>query len=207
MSAKSRAAPGPTGFTGVILSGGMSRRMGQDKAFIEIGGLPIIGRIQTVFSQLFDETIIIANDKAPYLALGSRVYRDLVPERGALGGLYTGLWFASFPYAFCVASDMPFLKESLIAFLMGRLQDEDVLVPRTADGLQPLHAFYSKHCLGAVKQVLDEGKLRILDFYDLVRTKEVGEAEFHDLDPDRESFINVNTPGELERIRRRMPQG
>ena len=86
--------------------------MGENKALIEIEGTPIIHRIHSLFEKLFREIIIVTNQKDLFSNLDSKIYSDLIPNRGALGGLYTGLFFSSFPFSFCVACDMPFLNES-----------------------------------------------------------------------------------------------
>lgn len=187
--------------TGIILSGGKSARMGENKAFIEIEGTPIINRIHSLFEKLFQEIIIVTNERELYGKLGAKIYVDLFPNVGVVGGLYTGLFFSSYPYSFCVGSDMPFLNQSVIEYLIKNAEDYDVVVPRTKDGLQPLHALYSRNCLGPVKKIIERRNHRILDFYPMVRTKIVDELEFLSLDPERESFINVNTPEELLLIR------
>jgi molybdopterin-guanine dinucleotide biosynthesis protein A len=189
--------------TGVILSGGQSIRMGKNKAFVEIDGIPIIQRIHNLFEKLFQEIIIVANQKEPFKNISSKIYSDLIPKRGVLGGLYTGLFFSSFQYSFCVACDMPFLKESVIEYLIKRIQNDDVIVPRTKDGLQPLHAIYSKMCLGPIKHIIEEGKYKILDLYPMVKVKIIEEGELTLLDPTNESFVNVNTPEELLSIQKR----
>ena len=188
--------------TAIILAGGNSIRMGENKAFIQIDGAPIISRIHSLFKELFEEVIIVTNQKDLFKNFDSSIYTDLLPDKGALGGLYTGIFFSSFEYSFCVACDMPFIKRSLVQFLIKQTKDEDALVPRTRDGLQPLHAVYSKRCLDAIRRVIDRGKYKIIDFYDLVRVKIVEESDFLHLDPLRESFINVNTPEELLLIRK-----
>jgi molybdopterin-guanine dinucleotide biosynthesis protein A len=176
---------------GVILSGGKSLRMGQDKAFIEIAGLPMIERILRVLGDLFEETLVVANQTDPYRRLDTSVYTDAIPGRGALGGLYTGLLFSSFDTAFCVGCDMPFLSPSLISYL--------------ADGLQPLHAVYSKTCLGAIRRVIDENKEKIIDIYPLVNVKVIPESDFSFLAGWKESFLNVNTPEDLDQAKTRHP--
>jgi molybdopterin-guanine dinucleotide biosynthesis protein A len=185
------------GLTGIILSGGKSIRMGENKAFIEIEGVPIIHRIHTLFKNLFLETIIVTNQKDLFSNLESRIYNDLLPQRGVLGGLYTGLFFSSFQYSFCVACDMPFLKEKVIEYLIKDIEGYDVIVPRTTDGLQPLHAIYSKNCLGPIKKVIEQEKFKIIDIYPMVNVKIIKDEEFKYLDPMGESFININTPEEL----------
>jgi molybdopterin-guanine dinucleotide biosynthesis protein A len=119
-----------------------------------------------------------------------------------LGGLYTGIFFSTFNFSFCVACDMPFIKKSLVQYLLNHIKEEDVIVPQTKDGLQPLHAIYSKNCLEPIKKVIEQGKYKITDIYDLVKVKIIQENEFISFDPMRKSFINVNTPVELLSLRR-----
>jgi molybdopterin-guanine dinucleotide biosynthesis protein A len=183
--------------TGIILSGGKSRRMGENKAFIEIEGVPIIQRIYSLFKELFQEVIIVTNQVELFNNFDSKIYSDLLPNKGVLGGLYTGIFFSTFLYSFCVACDMPFIKQSLVQYLIKHMEDEDVIVPRTKDGLQPLHAIYSKHCLDPIKIIIEQGKYKIIDFYHMVKVKIIEENDFVSLDPLRMSFINVNTPEEL----------
>jgi molybdenum cofactor guanylyltransferase len=183
--------------TGIILSGGKSTRMGTNKAFIEIDGIPIIERIYRLFKQCFQEILIISDQRELFANLEVTVHGDLIPDQGALGGLYTGLFFASFPYSFCVACDMPFLRRPLIEYLIKRIDGFEAVVPRTSDGLQPLHAVYSKACVEPMKRLMDQGRSKIIDFYPLAKVRFVGEDEFRLLDPGNQSFINVNTPEDL----------
>jgi molybdopterin-guanine dinucleotide biosynthesis protein A len=189
--------------TGIILSGGKSIRMGENKAFIEIEGVSIIERIHTLFNELFEEVIIVTDQKGLFAKFGSKIYPDFFPERGVLGGLYTGIFYSPFYYSFCVACDMPFIQKSLVEYLIKNTGDEDVIVPRTKDGLQPLHAVYSKNCLDPIKTLIEQGKYKIVDFYHLVKVKVVEENAFFNLDPTGKSFVNVNTPEELSLTRKR----
>jgi len=196
-----------TNMTAIILAGGNSIRMGQNKAFVPIDGVPIITRIHTLLTELFDEVIIITNQNDLFKNLDSRIYADLLPDKGALGGLYTGVFFSRFDYSFCVACDMPFIKRSLVQFLIRNTDNADAVVPRTSDGLQPLHAIYSKRCLDAMRRVIDQGKYKIIDFYNLVKVKILEESDFLYLDPLKESFMNVNTPEELRFAKAKGSQG
>jgi len=176
--------------------------MGENKAFIPIEGVPIIQRIHDLFKELFEEVIIVTNQKDLFSNFDSKIYSDLIPNKGALGGLYTGLFFSSFQYSFCVACDMPFIKKPLVKYLIENTEGQDVVVPRTRDGLQPLHAIYSKGCVDSLKTMIENGKEKIIDLYRLVRVKIVEERDFLHLDPRRESFINVNTPEELRSVKK-----
>ena len=175
--------------------------MGENKPFIKIEGIPIINRIHGLFKGLFEEVIIVTNQKELYKTFDAKIFNDIFPNSGVAGGLYSGLFFSSFRYSFCVASDMPFLKESVIEYLIKNLEDCDVVVPRTKDGLQPLHAIYSKNCLEPIREIIENKSYRIVDFYNKVKTKIIDEVEFISLDPQRESFLNINTPEELLKIK------
>jgi molybdopterin-guanine dinucleotide biosynthesis protein A len=190
----------PKPLTGIILAGGKSTRMGKNKALIEIEGIPIIERICVLFKRLFQEVWIITDQAEVFHGLGAKLHDDLIPNLGALGGLYSGLVLASFPHSFCVACDMPFLREPLIDYLVRGIDGFAAVVPRTKDGWQPLHAVYSKSCLEVINEVVAEKKTKIIDIYPRIKLRVVEEEEFHSIDPLNESFINVNTPEDLARI-------
>jgi len=187
--------------SGIILAGGKSQRMGEDKAFIQIGEKPIIETIIDLFQKVFKETLIITNRKDSYLYLKVGVYEDIFPEQGALGGLYTGLFQSHSFNSFVAACDMPFLNEGVINFVCQQADSYDVVVPRTEDGFQPLHALYSKRCLGPIEALLREEKTRIVDLYPRVRVRVVDFREFLSVDPEMQSFVNINTPEELNRLK------
>jgi molybdopterin-guanine dinucleotide biosynthesis protein A len=189
--------------SGIILSGGKSQRMGENKAFIRVGPKPIIETIVDLFRELFAETLIVTNQSGMYSYLPAKVYEDILPERGALGGLYTGLLCSTNPFGFVVGCDMPSLNASLISYLCEMRDGYDAVVPRTPDGLQPLHAVYSKNCLGPIQKLLKESGPRIFDFFGSVKVRIVSAEELSSVDPRMESFVNVNTPEDLERVKRR----
>jgi molybdopterin-guanine dinucleotide biosynthesis protein A len=187
--------------SGIILAGGKSQRMGEDKAFIKIAEKPIIETIIDLFHKVFKETLIVTNRKDSYLYLKVGVYEDIFPEQGALGGLYTGLFRSNSFNSFVAACDMPFLNKRVINYVCQQADGYDVVVPRTEDGFQPLHALYSKRCLGPIETILMEKKTRIVDLYPLVRVRVVDFREFVSVDPEMQSFVNINTPEELNRLK------
>lgn len=192
---------GITNISGIILSGGKSSRMGKNKAFIEIDGVPIIQRIHNLFKTLFSEVVIVTNEVELFQNFEAKIHRDLIPDRGVLGGLYTGIYYSSFSHAFCVGCDMPFLRGPVIRYLIEKMEGYDVVVPRTEDGLQPLHAIYSKNCLDPMRKIMEQKQFKIIDLYPMVKVNIVEENEFRSLDLSRESFLNVNTPEELRLIK------
>ena len=174
--------------------------MGQNKAFLEVQGERIIDRIRRIFTDLFQEVLLVTNSPRDYLDLNLRIVTDLHREKGALGGIFTGLFHASFSHAFVTACDMPFLNKELISHLVRLSPAYDIVIPRTDDGLQPLHAVYSQRCLPFMEDLLRRGNLKILDFFHRVKKREVLTGEIIPLDPRLSSFLNLNSPEDLARI-------
>jgi molybdopterin-guanine dinucleotide biosynthesis protein A len=187
--------------TGIILAGGKNLRMGKNKAFLEVNGERIIDRTRNLFLELFDDVLLVTNSLADYLDLNLRMVADLYPGKGALGGVYTGLFHASHSHAFVAACDMPFLNRDLIRHLIDLSPGYDIVIPKTQDGLQPLHAIYSQKCLPFMEELIRQDNLKIIDFFHRVKKREVPDEEILPLDPDLASFLNVNTPEELARIK------
>lgn len=182
-----------------MLAGGKSSRMGFNKAFIEFGGRRLIEATVERLSRLFPEVLIVATDLDLYAYLGVRVIPDLIPNSGSLGGIYTGLSAAVDPKAFFVACDMPFLSGDLIALLIREAEDWDVVVPRAAGELQPMHAVYAKACLPFIKEAIEAKRFKIAGFFPKVRVKTIEEPALREVDPTLLGLMNVNTPDELER--------
>ena len=187
--------------TGIVLAGGKSSRMGFNKAFIEIGDRRLIDATVDRLARLFPEVLIIANNLDLYGYLGMRVIPDLIPNSGSLGGIYTGLTAAAHPRAFFVACDMPFLSADLITLLVREAENWDVVVPRVAGELQPMHAVYAKSCLPFIKEAIDVGKLKITGFFDEVRVLRIPEETVARFAPPDLAFMNLNTPDDLARAR------
>ena len=190
-------------FSGVALAGGMSRRLGRNKAVEEIGGERLIERVIDRLSRLCSETIVVAADEARAQALdlpdSVRTATDIYPGRGSLGGIFTGLSAARGDFGIVVACDMPFLNTGLLQFMVDLAPDFDVVVPRLSGRPEPLHAIYSKNCLAPIESRLKRQDLKIALFFEEVRVAYVDEEDIDIFDPDRLSFFNVNTQEDLDR--------
>ncbi len=187
--------------TGIILAGGKSRRMGADKAFIDAGGVPLFERVYRIFREIFPEIIIVTNDDNLFKRYEARLQKDILLNKGPLGGLYTGLFYSPSYHAFCTACDMPLLNPRLIKYMVEERDEYDVIVPKTRDGLHPLHAIYSKKCLSPMRQLLDRDDLRIVNIFHRIRVRYIDETEIRKVDPHMRSLININTEEEMEAVR------
>jgi len=186
--------------TGVILAGGESTRMGKNKALIEINGKRIIDRTVSLFREVFDDVLLVTNTPLDYIELKVRIVTDLVSGKGSLGGIYTGLFFSSSPKAFFVGCDMPFLDRRVIQYFLGLAQTADIVVQRTKDYWQPLHAIYPRTLLKPIERLLQQGELKIIKTYQGMRVREVTGEELKRFDPDLHTLSNFNTPEELKKL-------
>jgi molybdopterin-guanine dinucleotide biosynthesis protein A len=190
-----------TGLSGVVLAGGQSKRMGRDKALLELGGRTLIARVLDKLALLCDELIISANERDPYTHLAGRVVPDVIPGRGALGGIHAGLAAMRNERAVVVACDMPFLNVSFLRFLAAISPGFDVVVPRLGPYYEPLHAVYGRNCVTAIERVVADGPQRVVALFEGVRVSEVPEEQVRLYAAER-SFLNVNTPADWAEVQR-----
>ncbi len=181
-----------------LQAGGKSSRMGKDKALLDFGGQTLIQHVLSRLDTLAQETIITTNHPEGYRFLGLPLIPDIIPERGALGGLFTALSAASNPLVAVVACDLPFASPEILA--TGRdllLADPklDAVIPSTAQGLEPLHAIYRREtCLPAVKRAIDADQWKMIAWHSEVNLRVLSPEETAVYDRQRLVFWNLNTP-------------
>jgi molybdopterin-guanine dinucleotide biosynthesis protein A len=187
--------------TGVILAGGQSSRMGSNKALLPFQGGRFIEAIYRQFSELFPEVLLVTNNPEQYTFLPCRKVADIYPGLGALAGLHAGLYHAANPHIFAAACDMPWLNSALIRRLAALRHDCDVVIPQGENGLEPLHALYGKTCLGPMEESLSNSRRRIISFFPQVQVQQMAKEQIAAIDPDFDSFRNVNTPQDYYQLR------
>jgi molybdopterin-guanine dinucleotide biosynthesis protein A len=189
------------GMTGIILAGGGSSRFGSDKAFIEIKGLPLIKRQIKFLKKIFKKIIIITNNPKKYHFRGIRIFQDIIPEKGPLGGIYSGLMNSDTLYNFVVACDMPNLNLKLIRYMIRQKNNFDVVVPRIKKGFEPLFAVYSKNCIRPLYETLNSRNLRIRNFFKKIMVRVINEDEILKFGNPDILFMNINTKIDLLKIK------
>jgi molybdopterin-guanine dinucleotide biosynthesis protein A len=194
----------PQPITGVILAGGKSSRMGQNKALMSLGGKRLVDRVVEVMRSVFDDLLMVTNTPDVYADLGLPMAPDVWPDKGSLGGVYSAIYRVATPYCLVVACDMPFLQAAGLRYLITQMANYDVVVPDVLGELQTLHAIYSKACLQPIERRLETNRLRIVGFFPDVRVRTVTASELEPYDSALLAFQNLNTPEEFQAAEQRL---
>jgi molybdopterin-guanine dinucleotide biosynthesis protein A len=186
--------------TVVIQAGGQSSRMGEDKALKPLHGRPLIQHVIDRMLPIADEIIVTTNRPAEYEFLNLRLVPDLKPGRGALGGLYTAIASATSPLVAVVACDMPFASPMLFEGARRLMveEDVDVVIAKTDEGYEPLHALYRREtCLPAVESAISADQWKVISWFPQVKVRVLDSDEVKSFDPSGLCFWNLNTPEEF----------
>lgn len=199
--------------SGIVVAGGRSRRLGEDKRKLRLwgpDGPTLLEHTLEVLRPFCSELVVVLNDLDDWSFLPARRVPDVYADGGALGGIYAGLAAITNPYAIAVAADMPLLNANLLRAMLAHPRTYDALIPRSpqpdtarnALNVEPLHAIYNRTCLAPLHATLEQGKRRIIDFLDNIHVITIEPDEIYRYDPQGYSFLNINTPEELALVRR-----
>lgn len=184
------------GWTGVVLAGGKSSRMGRDKALIEIDGRTMLDRALDKLDPHCAELLVIGGSEK-YGHVGPFVIADEWPGKGPLGGIATAMRYASNDKLLVIACDMPGLNDRLFDLLKTQLGTAtEAVVPRHGGLIEPLASAYHRNARPVFRRCLELDVLKMSDALAQVRTTYV------EVDPGNEGwppdlFRNINTPGDL----------
>jgi molybdopterin-guanine dinucleotide biosynthesis protein A len=191
-----------SGYSAVVLAGGRATRLGGvNKAQLEIAGASLLERVIGALRPVAEQIVVVGHLAGDNPPSDVQVLPDALEEHGTLVGIYTGLRAVRNEVALVVACDMPFLSAPLLGRIARLSEGYDVAVPVVHGYLEALHAAYRRSCLPVMEEAIRRRQFKIIDFYPDVKVREVHEREMRDLDPDFRSFLNVNTPADLERAR------
>jgi molybdopterin-guanine dinucleotide biosynthesis protein A len=189
-------------FAGAILLGGASTRMGTDKAGLALGGVPLAVRTAELAAALFAEVLLVGG--APPAGAPGRAVADPPGPRCALRGLVGALEAARAPRVLVLATDLPGLTADLLLALVA-LPEADVVLPRSARGLEPLCALYAREAvLAPARAHLAAGSLALQGLLAELRLRTLEGADLRAVDPEGTALANANTPEEWARARARL---
>jgi molybdenum cofactor guanylyltransferase len=191
---------------GIILAGGHSKRMGQDKALLPCPGneqISFVEQLATLLLSACSEAILVARDAsqatvyARYVPSPARIVTDKIPDTGPLMGLYSGLCAIQSSHALVTAVDTPFLQASVISYLLSKALDEQLLIPIVNDLPQVLLAVYPQTILTIIEEQLHAGRRDPRALLQVAKVHFINEEQLRPVDPQLRSFVNINTPEEF----------
>ena len=180
----------------IVLAGGQSVRMGVPKAHLPFGGSTLIETVIAALRPLFRTVYVVGRERDRLAGLDATLLIDDREYSGPLVGLARGLSASDAPWCFAVGCDMPFLSPRVIGRMASLLDDCDVLAASVEGHVQPLHAFYSTACLPAALRLLDEGDTSLRALLNASRVCSVEARRLLDVDPELDSFRDLDTPEE-----------
>jgi molybdopterin-guanine dinucleotide biosynthesis protein A len=189
--------------TGLVLCGGVSRRMGTEKALMRVEGLPLLLRVATRIGAVCSPVLLATGWPGRLGSLGYVEVADAVHGAGPLGGLVAGLAASPHRLMAAVAVDMPFASPEVLALLASLSERLDAVVPVTGMGLQPLHAVYARSALPSLRASLEQGELALRAAVAGLRVREVHPAEWRAADPSGRFAININRTEDLALLSRK----
>lgn len=188
--------------TAIILAGGKSSRMKTEKGLVSFNGKLLISYILAALEKVTADCIIITQQEA-YRQFNIPCYADLFKDKGALGGIYSGLHYSSTKKNIVVGCDMPFLSPVLLQKLVTRTGDEDVLLTEHLGKSEPLCSVYDKNCLEHISKQLEQDHLKITDALAGLNTRVIS-FDKEDWFEGNE-FANINSPNDLKYFEKLKP--
>jgi molybdopterin-guanine dinucleotide biosynthesis protein A len=191
-----------------ILAGGGSTRFGRDKALVELGGLPMLGRMIALLHSV-TKNVKVVGAPEKYAQFDREMVSDGWPGEGPLGGIITALedaarYDAQREWNLIVSCDMPFLTSEWLGFLCQRAAKSkaQVLVPHSAHGPEPLCACYRRDAAGALRAAFESDVRKVTLGLQHVTTEVLDEADWKRFDSAGRLFWNMNTAADYEEARR-----
>lgn len=193
---------------GIVLCGGRSTRMGQDKALLPYAGETLLAHVTRRVAAIASPVIVVEGFSAepdtwtyslpPDLAVLRT--RDAAPDRGPLEGLAAGLRLAQqhASQAFVTTCDAPELQAGFVTKLQELLGEHDAAAPWIDGRWHPLSAIYRCQVLEQVARHLQADRLRMIDLVEAIDTRRVTADELYDADPGLLSLHNLNRPAEYQ---------
>lgn len=175
-------------FSGILLAGGKSERMGSDKAFLKFGNQHLYKYSLAILEMFCNEIIISSSDKR-FADTGWKCLKDEIPGKGPIGGLFTCLKEIKNERSIVLPVDLPFVPEELIEILIKNSGNHDITVPYNKDNFpEPLTGIYSRGIIPLITRMLDKGNYKLMDLLTLANTNIIRYPGAHE-----STWNNINT--------------
>ena len=191
--------------SGVLLTGGKSTRMGAEKSLLLLMEKPLVQWVFEEISEVVDEVLVsISTTPSPTLLKilipSTVIFKDITPGKGPIEGLLLSFKKAKGEYVAVAPCDTPFIKKELYTLLYRKANGKDGAVPVVNGFYEPLHAVYRRDSfLHAIEKVISSGKSKPIDAYQYLDLEYVSEDALTKIDPNLESFMNINTLSDMKK--------
>lgn len=183
--------------TGIILAGGKSSRMGSDKGLTLFNNKPLINYVIDVLQPLCEKIIISANN-SEYDKFGYDVIKDIVPDSGPMGGIYSALMHSTTDVNIVLSCDSPFVKTQTFEYLLEKYDDTDICVPMQSSGkYEPLCGIYKKSVIPYFKEFIENKNYKIPMVFEIVKFQEVKITENNEFF-NFQTFRNLNSKEDIK---------
>lgn len=202
--------------TGIILLGGKSIRMGENKALMKLGSSTVIERLVKFMCSLFTQVILISNNPEEYDFLNLPVYRDIYPGKGPLAGIHSGLVNSSSVKNFVISCDIPLIDSGIISFIVDYPTEKPIVITKADGFIQQLAGIYNNCLIPSIEMNLNLDTSENSEMKDqmkrqcrIIKLLETEEAEIINIEEEyknykKGSFFNMNRPAEYEFIRQKL---
>ena len=185
----------------LILAGGENKRLPMVKGFLEIDGKRIIESNIDLLKQIFDRVIISTNKPEQYFYLGLPMVGDTMMERGPMTGILSTLNMPEISEIFVTACDMPFISGELIRSIIDQWNKKwDAVIPVFDKRPQPLLGIYSKIIAQNMENSIKNGTRSLRKFLEGIHVLYINEEAIRKIDREGKSFVNINTPEDVENV-------
>jgi molybdopterin-guanine dinucleotide biosynthesis protein A len=192
----------------VILAGGLSKRLGQDKCLIRLANKPLILHVVNRVSSVVDEIAVVVGSTSQketfntLLKSKARVFVDRCDVQSPLIGVLTGFEGINADYSLLLPCDTPFVSKQIASLLLDLCVGKGATIPRWPNGyIEPLQSTYHvETSIQAAQKALGEGKLNLSSMINNIRgVRYVSTMVLQQFDPELLTFFNINTPNDLKR--------
>lgn len=186
----------------IILAGGKSTRFGSNKAMYKIEQKPMLENIVEKLSAFFDKIYIIGNEKQKLKEVNGQIkfLTDIIPDKGPLGGLYTGLSKTDSQYNYLQACDMPFICEEYLNFMKGYITEDSnygAYIPVKDGYLEPFVGVYNKSIKKDILKLIEKDQLNFDYLFNKINIKKIPEEEIEKVADPEKIFFNINRKKDL----------
>lgn len=188
-----------TEFGGIILAGGKSSRMGQDKGLMQLNGIPMISHVIEKMKEAgINEILIVTNSPSDYQQFGYKTVEDEIKDQGPIAGIYSGLMASKNQNNVILSCDVPFLNQLVLRELMKQHNQAEITITQFEGRLHPLIGIYSRNLIDSAKEHISDGILK-MELFIADNNGQIIDLDYLKGRINENSFANINSLKDLKK--------